>query len=103
MLPHSIARLVLVVALVGLCRLSWAQAPVATPRTLLSADKNKDGKLTADEVSPALWKRLAAFDADGDGALSKEELAAADRKDDAGRKPGGATAAFEVRQFKAAD
>ena len=75
----------------------------AEGRTLLSADKNKDGKLTQDEVSPALWKRLSAFDANGDGVLSAEELAAADKKGGAGRKPGAATAAFEVRQFKAED
>jgi len=78
-----------------------AEAPAGKQRSLLSADKNKDGKLTPDEVSPALWKRLAAFDANGDGALSAEELAAADKKGGEGRKPGGATAAFEVRQFKA--
>ena len=77
------------------------QSGAADGRSLLSLDKNKDGKLTQDEVSPALWKRLAAFDANGDGVLSAEELAAADKKGGEGRKPGGATATFEVRQFKA--
>ena len=91
-----------IILLAFLCVLSGKSA-AAEGRTLLSADKNKDGRLTRDEVSPALWKRLAAFDANGDGALSAEELAAADKKSGAGRKPGGATAAFEVRQFKAED
>ena len=72
-------------------------------RSLLSADKNNDGKLTLDEVSTQLWKRLSGFDANGDRALSAEELAAADKKSTSGRKPGGATSAFVVRQFKASD
>lgn len=93
------ARILLLAFLCVLC----GQSRAAEGRTLLSSDKNKDGKLTQDEVSPALWKRLAAFDANGDGVLSVDELAAADKKDRSGRKPGGATAEFEVRQFKAKD
>lgn len=36
-------------------------------------DKNKDDKLTKDEI-PFLWSKLAAADLDQDGALTQEEL-----------------------------
>jgi hypothetical protein len=42
-------------------------------------DKNGDGKLTKDEVPPAVWERLARADADGDGAITKAEARAAMR------------------------
>jgi Ca2+-binding EF-hand superfamily protein len=37
-------------------------------------DKNKDGKLTKDEVPSQMWDRLAAADSDGDGSVSKREF-----------------------------
>lgn len=40
------------------------------------ADKNKDGKLTQDEV-PQYWERIAKADLDKDGAVTKEEMAKA--------------------------
>ena len=40
-------------------------------------DKNGDDKLTEDEAPGQAWERLAKLDQDGDGAISKSELAAA--------------------------
>ena len=40
-------------------------------------DKNKDGKLTKDEVPAMLWEHLSKADANKDGAVTKEELQAA--------------------------
>jgi hypothetical protein len=37
-------------------------------------DKNEDGQLAKDEVPELLWQRMGRADADGDGALTKEEL-----------------------------
>ena len=39
-------------------------------------DENDDGKLTEEELPAMMWQRLAGADADGDGAVSKEEFAA---------------------------
>jgi hypothetical protein len=39
-------------------------------------DANEDGKLTEDEVPEGVWNRLSRADADGDGAVTREELAA---------------------------
>ncbi len=39
-------------------------------------DENDDGKLTQEELPAMMWQRLAQSDADGDGAVSKEEFAA---------------------------
>lgn len=95
-------RIILFAFLCIPCGNSFAvEAPGTKQRSLLDTDKNKDGRLTQDEVSSALWKRISAFDVNGDGALSAEELAAADKKGGAGRRPGGATTAFEIRHFKA--
>jgi Ca2+-binding EF-hand superfamily protein len=57
------------------------------PKALRSLDKNKDGKLTRDEILPEfrgggpagpnpaeLVDRMMAFDKNGDGKLSKDEL-----------------------------
>ncbi len=41
-----------------------------------NADKNKDDKLTQDEVPAQAWERLQKLDANKDGAVSKEEMAA---------------------------
>jgi len=47
-----------------------------TARLLERFDANKDGKLSKDEVADeGMWTRLAAADTDGDGVVSKEELA----------------------------
>jgi len=43
-------------------------------------DKNKDGKLTKDEVPAPLWERLSKADANKDGAVTKDELEAARKK-----------------------
>lgn len=40
-------------------------------------DKNKDDKLTSDEVPEAIWERMSKADKDADGAVSKAELEAA--------------------------
>ena len=66
---------------------------------LKQLDKNNDGKLSRDEMSDALWKRLAPYDVNGDGALSSEELAGT-KVGEGERRPGGATAAFTVCEFR---
>lgn len=43
-------------------------------------DKNKDGLLTADEVPERAWQRISKADANGDAAVSRDELRAACRK-----------------------
>ena len=43
-------------------------------------DKNKDGKLTKDEVPPPLWEHLTKTGAVKDGAVTKESLQAAGQK-----------------------
>lgn len=55
-------------------------------------DKNKDGALTEDEVPAKAWTRLSRCDADGDGAVTKAELAKCKRKHrgkKGGRRGGG--------------
>ena len=52
-----------------------------TPAELIAKfDKNKDGKLTKDEVPPWLWEHISKADTKGDGAITKEELEAAHKK-----------------------
>jgi Ca2+-binding EF-hand superfamily protein len=52
-----------------------------TPAELFAKyDKNKDGKLTKDEVPAWLWEHISKADANGDGAVTKEELEAAHKK-----------------------
>ena len=50
-------------------------------------DKNKDGALTSDEVPARLWERLSKCDADGNGAVTKEEAKACKGKRE-GRRGG---------------
>ncbi len=59
----------------------WAQS--AAPKldakgeaAFAKADKNGDGKLSKDEIDPAMAANFDAMDADKDGALSKAEFAA---------------------------
>ena len=52
------------------------------------ADKNKDGKLTKDELPEAGWTRLSAADTDKDGAISKAELEAHIKHRHNAAKPG---------------
>jgi hypothetical protein len=69
-------------------------------------DKNKDGKLTKDELPGPLAARILAADADGDGAVTAEELEAHRKQHAPGspspenkpaeeNKPGGETPAAE--------
>jgi Ca2+-binding EF-hand superfamily protein len=39
-------------------------------------DKNKDGKVTKDEVPEFVWSRMSKSDTNGDGSVSKEEFEA---------------------------
>lgn len=39
-------------------------------------DKNKDGKLSKDEVPAPMWEHLSKADTDGDGSVSAAELEA---------------------------
>lgn len=43
-------------------------------------DKNKDGKLTKDEVPAPIWEHLSKADANHDGAVTKDELEAMRKK-----------------------
>ncbi|MEO8454759.1 MAG: EF-hand domain-containing protein [Sphingomicrobium sp.] len=57
------------------------EAPEASPknreeRRFSRADKNKDGKIEADEIFGARHKAFAKLDINGNGALSFEEWAA---------------------------
>lgn len=49
---------------------------VGGPQMFERADKNKDGKISKDEAPEQAWERLGKLDKDGDGAVSKEEMAA---------------------------
>ena len=77
-------------------------AAVKTER-IEKLDTNGDGKIARDEVSEAAWKRIAAHDTNGDGVLSGVELDALKGKASETRRPGGATTAFEVREFQASN
>jgi Ca2+-binding EF-hand superfamily protein len=45
-------------------------------RSLLDADPNKDGRLTADEVTKLAEETFRRHDTDGNNELSKEEIIA---------------------------
>ena len=71
---------------------------------LKAADKDNDGKLTIAEMGETLWKRLAGYDANGDGVLDAAELAALQAakggdKSTPGR-PGGANTSFTIHEFR---
>ena len=52
------------------------------------ADKNSDGKITADEAGER-WERLSKADTNKDGGVSKEEMMAAMKnRDGQGKRPG---------------
>ncbi len=59
------------------------------PDMFANADKNKDGKLSKDEVPAEMWERLSKLDKDNDGTVSKEEMAAMRGKGGPGAGPGG--------------
>ena len=71
---------------------------------LESMDANKDGKLSKEELGAQFWARASGYDANADGVLDATELSAMQEKGrrgkDAQSRPGGANAAFEVREFK---
>ncbi len=71
---------------------------------LQSMDANKDGKLSKEELGEQFWSRASGYDANGDGVLDATELTAMQEKGRRGKeqqsRPGGANAAFEVREFK---
>ena len=43
-------------------------------KTFAAADKDKDGKLTLAELTPAAERRFLKLDANGDNAVSREEI-----------------------------
>ncbi len=51
-----------------------ARSPEEMVKLLLDGDKNKDGKLTAEELHYSLRSRFAEFDLNKDGVLDKDEL-----------------------------
>lgn len=71
---------------------------------LETKDANKDGKLSKEELGDKFWSRAAGYDSNADGVLDAAEVAAMQEKGrrgkDAQSRPGGANAAFEVREFK---
>lgn len=71
---------------------------------LQTMDANKDGKLSKEELGAQFWSRASGFDANGDGVLEAAEIAAMQEKGRRGKdeqsRPGGANAAFDVREFK---
>ncbi len=56
-------------------------------RRFKKADANGDGAISQDEVSAEIWERLSKADADGEGSVTKEERKAA-RKGRAGKRGG---------------
>lgn len=60
-------------------------------RMLEARDKDKDGKLTGDEIPEQMLPRLNMFDANGDGSIDKSELErmASRMQGQGGQGPGG--------------
>lgn len=67
------------------------------------ADKNKDGKLTKDELPERAWEHLSTADTDKDGAVSKAELEAHIKKQHDAGKPGADKPAADKPAEKATD
>jgi hypothetical protein len=51
-----------------------ARTPDEIVKQLMQGDKNKDGKLSKDELPEALQARFAEFDLNKDGVLDKDEI-----------------------------
>ena len=82
----------------------FAQEKPGKAGRLMSKDSNKDGKLSKEELGEQFWQRAAGQDANGDGQLDAQEIGALQSKE-RGKgapqvRPGGANAAFTVREFK---
>lgn len=93
--------LILILGLISV--LAVAQDKGINIERLMTKDANKDGKLSKEELGAQFWQRSSGQDANGDGVLDPAEIAAMQGKK--GRRteqarPGGANAAFEVREFK---
>jgi Ca2+-binding EF-hand superfamily protein len=54
--------------------------PPSAADLIAKFDKNKDGKLTKDEVPAGLWEHISKADTNGDGAVTKDELEAFHKK-----------------------
>lgn len=101
----TIMKICLSLLLVTMCVAAFAQDKTDTDRReerLRQLDRNGDGLLAKGELSKPLWERVARYDTNGDGKLDAAEqeaagLVAAQGK--AGRRPGGAPAAFAVKSF----
>jgi predicted peptidase len=101
--------LIAIVCCFGIAAAGMAQDAAANPKAgrLQAKDANGDGRLTAAELGDVFWNRAKDFDANGDGALDAVELAAVMGKQKSKAKggkgvqerPGGANAAFEIREF----
>lgn len=52
------------------------QGPPSPSSLLEHFDKNKDGKLTKDELPEFLWNRLSKADTNSDGEITKDEIEA---------------------------
>ncbi|WP_146850718.1 prolyl oligopeptidase family serine peptidase [Brevifollis gellanilyticus] len=94
----------LTLALVLAAAFGFAQEKPGKNDRLISKDSNKDGKLSKEELGEQFWQRAAGQDANGDGLLDAQEIAAlqskARGKGTPQARPGGANAAFTVREFK---
>ncbi len=70
-------------------------------------DANQDGRLSRAELGDTLWRRVMGQDANGDGVLDANEMEAmagkAGRKSTGQARPGGANAAFQVREYHASN
>ena len=58
-------------------------------RMFEASDKNKDGKLSGDEIPERMKERVSKMDQDGDGAISREEMKrATEMMEQRGDRPG---------------
>lgn len=94
----------LIITLCSVSLLAMAQDKGINSERLMAKDANKDGKLSKEELGDKFWQRAAGQDANGDGVLDQMELVAMQakkgRKGEGQAQPGGANAAFQVREFK---